>query len=303
MKTTLTLIITLLITSTVYLQSFKSTTIPNQPEVINYNLKAGTCPSPDGPLTVISSPPINYDYLEDNGYCLYTYPVTDEFTACFTFTAGSTSVSVNTGHSQSCVNTSFSNYRLFNSACTQIATGLSYTGLTIGQTYTWCLDMRAWGGPSCNGFTTVCPYYINIAPLPVDLINFSGKNIEGNNVIIWSTLTERNNDYFILEHSLSGEFDENSIIYIQDGNGTTSSISNYLFIDENPTPTNHYYRLSQVDFDGNSQTYKTININTSKTIKTLIKSLNIMGQEINKEYKGIVIYQYIDGTIEKGFVN
>jgi hypothetical protein len=44
--------------------------------------KAGSCSSPDGVTTEISGSPSSFQYLEDNGYCLYSYNTTSSVTAC-----------------------------------------------------------------------------------------------------------------------------------------------------------------------------------------------------------------------------
>ena len=65
--------------------------------------------------------------------------------------------------------------------------------------------------------------------LPVELISFSGQFINENTNLSWSTATETNNDYFVIEKSSNGiDF---SIIGKVDGNGTTNETSNYSYTD------------------------------------------------------------------------
>ena len=42
---------------------------------------------------------------------------------------------------------------------------------------------------------------------------------------------------------------------------------------------------------------------SSKNKKILIKRLNLLGQEVNGSYNGIVLYLYDDGTVEKKIIN
>jgi hypothetical protein len=86
-------------------------------------------------------------------------------------------------------------------------------------------------------------------PLPIELIDFVGKNENGINLLNWWTATETNNDYFQVERSADGETFTN--IGIVSGNGTTSVKRSYAFTDELPLIGRNYYRLKQVDFDGN----------------------------------------------------
>jgi len=94
-------------------------------------------------------------------------------------------------------------------------------------------------------------------PLPIELLEFNATpNNEENNVLLdWITASEINNDYFDLERSRDG-IGWNLLTTI-DGSGTSSSVINYSFYDENPHLGTSYYRLKQVDFDG-SYSYSNI---------------------------------------------
>jgi hypothetical protein len=266
---------------------------------ISIVLKAGSCSSPDGPLTQTLIMPPNYQYLDDNGYCLYSYPITSQFTACFTFVAGSSSVDVNSGYSASCNNVQFSNFRLFNSSCVQIATGLSFSGLIPGQSYTWCLTMRAWGGPSCNGFTAFCPYFLNNAVLPIELSSFTVKYVNNYNYVEWVTETEINNDYFRLERSYDGE---NWVVLDKiNGIGTTQVQQKYNYIDRGFENEINYYKLTQIDFDGTEYNKGIISVDNRKEKKEIIGIYNALGQNVTLEFEGMKIIHYSDGSIKKIF--
>ncbi|MBK5286317.1 MAG: T9SS type A sorting domain-containing protein [Bacteroidia bacterium] len=94
------------------------------------------------------------------------------------------------------------------------------------------------------------------AVLPVELINFTGYNIGTGNVLEWQTATETNNDYFILERSSVGIDFEN--IGTIDGHGNSTQLLNYKFNDNNPLSGINYYRLKQVDYNGDFNNSKTI---------------------------------------------
>jgi len=85
-------------------------------------------------------------------------------------------------------------------------------------------------------------------PLPIELVDFRGKYINNQSVLSWVTASEKDNDYFILERS------ENARDFTQigkiDGAGNSNSFLNYQFIDVKPIDQVAYYRLKQVDFDG-----------------------------------------------------
>jgi hypothetical protein len=88
------------------------------------------------------------------------------------------------------------------------------------------------------------------SPLPVELLSFDAKAQGGLVKLDWITASEINNDYFTVERSRNG-YDFNDLLTV-DGNGSTSSVSNYTAYDEQPYSGVNYYRLRQTDFDGRS---------------------------------------------------
>ncbi len=85
--------------------------------------------------------------------------------------------------------------------------------------------------------------------LPITLSDFSAEKYENDKVMIrWVTSAELNNAYFSLERSNNGiDFE---MINEQEGAGTSTISHEYEFLDENPLMSTNYYRLKQVDFDG-----------------------------------------------------
>lgn len=84
------------------------------------------------------------------------------------------------------------------------------------------------------------------SPLPVELTDFSAKCFDSYIELIWKTLSEENNDRFLIEKSMDGS--TWSTIGSVNGQGNTTEKSDYSFIDNNNE--NAYYRLKQIDFDG-----------------------------------------------------
>jgi hypothetical protein len=85
-------------------------------------------------------------------------------------------------------------------------------------------------------------------PLPIELISFTGASTQSGNQLKWSTATEINNDYFDLQRSEDG-YNFNSISTTE-GHGNSSTINNYSFLDSKPVEGTNYYRLKQVDYNG-----------------------------------------------------
>jgi hypothetical protein len=88
-------------------------------------------------------------------------------------------------------------------------------------------------------------------PLPVTLLNFSGKRNSENQVVLqWATANELNSDYFLVERSKGGKYFE--AIGTVKAAGTSMQRHDYTYTDALPFSGSSYYRLKQVDFDGTS---------------------------------------------------
>ena len=137
-------------------------------------------------------------------------------------------------------------------------------------------------------------------PLPVELASFKVKNGNNNNIIYWTTSSEINNSFFIIERS-NDAVNWVTISEIQ-GAGNSNTTKSYSYSDYTYEKQINYYRIKQVDYDGNSEIFNvaaidnTINANTSKKV---IEIIDLMGRTVNEDYKGIKIYRYEDGTVLK----
>ena len=90
-----------------------------------------------------------------------------------------------------------------------------------------------------------------INPLPVTFVAFTGRQVGNTIVLDWATASENDNNYFEIERSADG-VNYVTIGYV-DGAGNSSSLLGYQFTDNAPEQGQLYYRLSQVDFDGNRE--------------------------------------------------
>ena len=83
--------------------------------------------------------------------------------------------------------------------------------------------------------------------LPVELISFNITRFGNNNMLYWTTASELNNSYFSVEKSI----DAREFYSVGDvaGSGNTNSIINYEYLDLESKSV--YYRLKQIDYDGN----------------------------------------------------
>lgn len=149
----------------------------------------------------------------------------------------------------------------------------------------------------CNGAYEAAMTYTFTTPLPIELISFDGENVSNSNLLEWSTASEINNDYFLLEISEDG-YNWEDLARVS-GSGNSTQVISYRFSDMNYKNVVNYYRLSQVDFDGRSETFNIISIDNSSEPLEVIKMVNMMGQEVDEYQKGFVIYYYSDGTYKK----
>jgi hypothetical protein len=96
------------------------------------------------------------------------------------------------------------------------------------------------------------------AVIPVELLAFKGYAKGNYNHLEWATASERNNAEFAVERSADGV--NFSKIGSVKGNGTRNAVSNYTFTDFEGPLSISYYRLRQIDNNGNATTSKSITI-------------------------------------------
>ncbi len=99
-----------------------------------------------------------------------------------------------------------------------------------------------------SGFSNFGTAITNSGPLPIELLSFTGKAFGKVNLLEWTTATETNNDYFVPEKSADGvNFVEMTHVK---GAGNSNSKLYYSLTDADPISPVTYYKLKQVDFDG-----------------------------------------------------
>ncbi len=98
-----------------------------------------------------------------------------------------------------------------------------------------------------SGFSNIVE--VTTSPTPVELSHFSGYANENETVLGWTTATESNNYGFEIQRSeaINSNFEK---IGFAEGNGTTSIPNQYRFVDQSPMTGKFYYRLKQIDFNG-----------------------------------------------------
>ncbi|MCJ8291786.1 MAG: T9SS type A sorting domain-containing protein [Crocinitomicaceae bacterium] len=84
--------------------------------------------------------------------------------------------------------------------------------------------------------------------LPIELIGFDVNYSNERITLEWSTLSERDNDYFTIERSNDGE--NWTVRSKTDGAGNSNEIINYKAFDTGYIDGDNYYRLKQTDYNG-----------------------------------------------------
>ncbi len=104
---------------------------------------------------------------------------------------------------------------------------------------------------------TALRHYTNFL-IPVELLSFSAKNIDGKILLNWNTATETNNRGFEVQKSINNKdwFD----IGFVTGSGTATEPAIYTFTDNYPSRGIMYYRLRQIDYDGRAEILRQIEV-------------------------------------------
>lgn len=110
-----------------------------------------------------------------------------------------------------------------------------------------------------------------LAALPVELASFYLVKTAQNGVkLIWSTMSETNNDRFLIERSLDGRTFQ--VIGEVKGSGNTTTFQSYSFTDIRVPQSRLYYRIRQRDFDGATSLSPMRTIDLSQTLETNIRT-------------------------------
>ena len=117
------------------------------------------------------------------------------------------------------------------------------------------------------------------ASLPITLVSFTGISDKEKVRLSWLTSSEINNDHFEIERTTNGS-DYQTVTIVQ-GAGNSNVTNQYHADDYSPVPGTNYYRIKQVDFDGQYSYSEIISINVGEVphdCKLSIRPNPCMGQ-------------------------
>ncbi len=138
---------------------------------------------------------------------------------------------------------------------------------TVNSPGTWIFECY-WSAPT-NGVDCPNPIFLSNggsnytfsftadASFPVELAMFKIASIDDEKPsLYWRTASELDNSHFEVERSADSR--RWHAIGEVGGQGTSNGIKDYYFKDERPLPGSNYYRLKQVDFDGDFEYSKIV---------------------------------------------
>ncbi len=141
------------------------------------------------------------------------------------------------------------------------------TATTVSGSFTFPANVSFSGGNvasialSYPGGNTLRVTVMSFNLLPVEFISFDARTQFGTVMLNWKTASEQNNRGFEVQRSSNGR--DWKMLGLIPGNGTTTELREYVFMDKTPLQGINYYRLRQVDFDDNEDysPIKTVELN------------------------------------------
>lgn len=167
-------------------------------------------------------------------------------------------------------------------------------GVTIGGTSS--------GSGTIFGSNTGCSDCSFGTTLSINLMSFKSEVCNNLIYLKWVVTSQVNNNYYTIYKSYDN-YNWVDVAHI-DGQGTTNRIMEYKWFDENIFYGTLYYKLRQTDYDGNYEEFQSIsctaidpNIN-----REIIYKINLLGTEVNNQFRGFCIKMYHDGGYEKTYI-
>jgi hypothetical protein len=147
--------------------------------------------------------------------------------------------------------------------------------------------------------TTFSPFGVAStgSPLPIELLSFNAVATGEVVTLDWTTASEKNNDYFVIERT-SDAMNYTTVATVP-GGGNSDEMHHYSTPDNQPLPGTSYYRLKQVDFDGNYSYSNVVPVNFTKDLKepAFVIYPNPASDKTNLSFFNVAKGQTMDITI------
>jgi len=186
---------------------------------------------------------------------------------------------------------------------------LSICGISDGTSILECVDVgngstlriRVLLGNQANSeeyyFDDIFVYETTCSiALPIELLSFTGEyNVNnGFDELKWLTASESNNDRFEIYSSIDGKYWD--FVGQVDGAGNSSETISYYYKNKT-TSSLVYYRLKQIDYNGNFEYSNIISIIKESESPISIKYYDLLGKELKSEpntghFIQVISYKY-----------
>jgi len=141
-------------------------------------------------------------------------------------------------------------------APTLSSTGATTANVTPTNQGTPCFTYSVTDNFGCTYTQPQCITVNCGTSLPIGLVSFDATAVNNNSVrLSWETSSEQDNDYFVVERSVSGADGWEAIATV-DGAGNSETPLYYADIDQMPLNGVSYYRLKQIDFNGQERVHE-----------------------------------------------
>ena len=137
--------------------------------------------------------------------------------------------------------------------------------------------------------------------LPIVLKTFTATLNSNAAIVSWTTATEINNNYFILEYSVNGAPFE--VVAKIDGAGNSNKALNYKKEIDLKESGTHYFQLTQVDYDGKSETFPVIYLRNNRSTAISNERLTVYPNPSNGETIGLDIEDLDAGVYNINLAN
>ncbi|MCB9309853.1 MAG: T9SS type A sorting domain-containing protein [Lewinellaceae bacterium] len=241
---------------------------------VSSSLRAGSCSSPDGAMNIGAISSINDPGCYSVNSSLGGGSVS--VTYCFTLTAPSGSnegMDFATFYSSDCSGVTWTNAVMYNyPSCTVLTNPAPLDVFNPGEftpsgSYVFCYTMTKSGGP-CT-LSTFCPYYEVFSVMPIEITSIDAFEMSQYNEVHWSTSSELNNAWQVLEKSSNG-FDQWTEVGRVEGSVNSQRVREYQLEDHSPY-TSTFYRIKSIDLDGKIQYSDIVNLIRKKATQFAIE--------------------------------
>ncbi|MEM9917666.1 MAG: T9SS type A sorting domain-containing protein [Bacteroidota bacterium] len=188
-----------------------------------------------------------------------------------------------------------------------LSTGTAYT---LEITFEADVDFNPTDG-NRDDIITNGSYFVNFeteAPLPVSLSDFRAERHGTSKVFLqWTTESEWQNDYFLVQQS-DDLLDWQSIGRVA-GAVNSQIQTKYVFEDKTLRKGNAYYRLQQMDLNGQATQSEVVAVDPLKTANIRLSpnpSKGILNIQLDKSAADVYTFRIVDasgGTLRLGTVN